>query len=163
MRPSITINIEPMLQDFLYHEFGACADDGIEISACNEIGRYIQSMITVADRPPKQEIKDNPMTIYLPVRSWNHFIFRENFIYVPEWKQEMIRSYVKASFRLKLREFFLTGYEKGFSQDQLIKSFLSAYNIKRNAISYDAVKKCDYRNRSKIIEEVKNEVQLSLF
>ena len=38
-----------------------------------------------------------------------------------------------------------------------------AYNIKNNAINYDAVKKYDYRNRKKMIKEVNKEIQLSLF
>lgn len=38
-----------------------------------------------------------------------------------------------------------------------------AYNIKNNAINYDAVKKIDYRNRKRMIKEVNNDIQLSLF
>ena len=38
-----------------------------------------------------------------------------------------------------------------------------AYNIKNNAISYDAVKKFDYRNRRRMVKEVNRDIQLSLF
>jgi hypothetical protein len=164
MRPNVVIELPLHLHDFIYHEFGNNkSEEGVLISSSNDIGRYIQAMVTVADRPPKQPIKDNPITLLLPIQEWNHFILQENFIYIPEWKQRMINDYIEASFRLRIREYFVAGYEKGYQQDKIIKAFLMSYAIKNNAINYDAVKKYDYRNRQRIIKEVKNDIQLSLF
>ena len=164
MRPNVIIDLPLHLHDYMYHEFGSNkSEEGVLISSSNDIGRYIQAMVTVADRPPKQPIKDNPITLLLPIQEWNHFILQENFIYIPEWKQRMINDYIEASFRLRIREYFVAGYEKGYQQDKIIKAFLMSYAIKNNAINYDAVKKYDYRNRQRIIKEVKNDIQLSLF
>ena len=99
----------------------------------------------------------------MPVQECNHFIFQENFIYIPEWKQRMLREYIEASYRIRIREYFIAGYEKGYKQDRIIRAFLYAYNIKNNAINYDAVKKYDYRNRQRILKEVDSDIQLSLF
>lgn len=160
MRPTVTIELQPYLHDFLYHEFGCPrSDEAVVIKASNDMGRFIQSMITVNDRPPKQAIKENPITLALPVQEWNHFLFRDNFIYIPEWKQRMIQNYVEASFRLRIREYFMAGYAKGYKQDRIIRAFLMAYNIKNNVTNYDQVKKYDYRNRQKAIKEVKRDIQ----
>lgn len=164
MKPTVTIELQPYLHDYLYHEFGCPrSDEAVTITSSNDIGRFIQSMVTMSDRPPKQSIKDNPITLAIPIQEYNHFLFRDNFIYVPEWKQRMIQDYIEASFRLRIREYFLTGYEKGYKQDRIIRAFLMAYNIKQNVTNYDQVKKYDYRNRQRIIREIDKDIQLSLF
>ena len=164
MKPQVTIDLQPYLQDYLYHEFAASdRQEGIQVASTNDIGLFIQSMITLSDRPPHQELKEHPITLLLPVNEWNHRIFRENFLYIPEWKQRMLQDYIEASFRLRVREYFVAGYEKGYKQDKIIKAFLLAYNIKHNAINYDAIKKYDYRTRQRVIKEVNRDIQLSLF
>lgn len=164
MKPNVKIELQPYLHDYLYHDFGCSRqDDGVQISSGNDMGKFIQAMVTISDRPPKQPIKDNPITLYLPIQEWNHFVLQENFIYIPEWKQRMLQEYIEASFRLRIREYFVAGYEKGYKQDKIIRAFLLAYNIKNNALNYDAVKKYDYRNRQRMIKEVNKDIQLSLF
>lgn len=158
--PVITIDLAPHLQDFLYHEFSqSTRDKPLMIDTKNDIGRFIQSMVTVTDMPRKQELKDSPIEISLPIREWNHALFRQNFIYVPEWKQKQIRLFVESLFRLRLREFFMIGYSKGFKQDLIIRSFLEYYNIKHNALNYDTVKKYDYRTRRKMRQKIAEEIE----
>ena len=164
MNPIVTIDLQPYLHDYLYHEFDCRKEDGaVIIKTNNDIGKLIQAMVTMTDRPHKQAIKENPITLLLPIQEWNHFLFRDNFLYIPDWKQRMIQDYIDASFRLRIREYFMAGYEKGYKQDRIIKAFLMAYNIKNNQLNYDQVKKFDYRNRKKIIREVDKNIQLSLF
>lgn len=165
MKPYVTIELQPYLHDFLYHEFGCTrgTDEYIQVTSANDLGKFIQAMVTVSDRPPQQSLKDYPIKLCLPIREWNHFILKENFIYIPEWKQQMLRDYIEASFRIRIREYFVSGYEKGYKQDRIIKAFLAAYNIKANALNYDAVKKYDYRNRRRIVKEVNHDIQLTLF
>lgn len=166
MKPNVTIELQPYLHDYLYHEFGCIhsnADEGVSITSSNDIGKFIQAMITVNDRPPKLPLKEHPITLYLPIQEWNHFILNENFIYVPEWKQRMLQEYIEASFRIRIREYFVAGYEKGYKQDKIIRAFLFAYNIKNNALNYDSVKKYDYRNRQRIIKEVNKDIQLAIW
>lgn len=162
-KPNVTIELAPHLHDYLYHEFGCSKENGIVVTTTKDIGKMIQAMVTIAAIPPRVPLKDNPITLYLPIQEWNHFILNENFIYIPDWKQRMLQDYIEASFRLRIREYFVAGYEKGFKQDKIVKAFLMAYNIKNNALNYDAVKKYDYRNRKRIIKEVDKEIQLSLF
>lgn len=162
-KPNVTIELAPHLHDYLYHEFGCKKEGGIIVTTTNDMGKMIQSMVTISAIPAKLPLKDNPITLYLPIQEWNHFILNENFIHIPDWKQRMLQDYIEASFRIRIREYFVAGYEKGFKQDKIIKAFLMAYNIKNNAINYDAVKKYDYRNRKKMIQEVNKEIQLSLF
>ncbi|KAA6349006.1 hypothetical protein EZS27_003606 [termite gut metagenome] len=161
--PSVVIELAPHLHDFLYHEF-ACSKkkyDGVMITVTNDIGKYIQSMIDISNTPKNQEIKENPIKLYLPTQEWNHYIFQKNFLFVPVWRQKMIQDYIEASFRIRIREYFQEGYSKGFKQERILQSFLLSYNIKNNAINYDAVKKYDYRYRQKIREEVGKEIQLA--
>lgn len=166
MKPFVTIELQPYLHDFLYHEFETDKkEDGVFVTTKTEVGKFIQAMVTITDRPAKQEIKDNPIRLYLPIQEWNHAILEENFIYVPVWKQKMLQDFIEALFRTRMREFFVAGYQLGHNQDMIIKSFLAAYNIKHNTLNYDTIKKYDYRNRQRVIKEVKKEisVQLSLF
>ncbi|KAA6326469.1 hypothetical protein EZS27_024425 [termite gut metagenome] len=160
-KPNVIIELDAYLHDFLYHEFGCDKqNDGVIITVSNDIGMIIQSMIEFSNIPKQQEIKDNPIKLYLPVQEWNHFIYKRNFLYVPVWKQRMIQDYLKSLFRLRIKEYFTEGYAKGFKQEQILQAFLVAYNIKNNALNYDTIKKYDYRNRKKIKEEVNREIQL---
>lgn len=164
MNPKVVIELAPHLHDYLYHEFGTPrGEEGVLVKGANDLGKLIQSMVTVSDRPPKQDLKEHPITLLLPIQEWNHFIFRENFIYIPEWKQQMLQNYIEASYRIRVREYFVAGYEKGYKQDRIIRAFLFAYNIKNNAVNYDAVKKYDYRNRQRMVREVDRDIQMSLF
>ena len=74
-----------------------------------------------------------------------------------------MRDYIEASCRLRIREYFVAGYEKGYQQDRIIRAFLYAYNIREYAMNYEAVKKYDYRNRKRMTKEVDRDIQLSLF
>ena len=160
----VTMKLEPHLQVFFFHELKQNRRSGeLMADGTNDIGRMIQAMITVSDRPRKQEIGDNPLRITLPVQEWNHAIFSENFIYIPEWKQKQLRLFIESEFRLRIKEFFFIGYAKGYRQDKIIQSFLHSYNIKRNALNYDTIKKYDYRNRRRITAEISRELQLDLF
>lgn len=163
-KPSVIIDLEPYLQDYLYHEFGQPRNhDGVVVSGTHDIGRMIQALVTVTDKPRKQELGEHPITLYLPIQSWNHALFEENFIYIPEWKQKQLKMYIESCFRIKVREYFLIGHQKGYRQDQIIRAFLEAYNIKFNALSYDQLKQYDYRNRRKIIREISEDIRRSTF
>ena len=162
-KPLIFIEIEPHLADFLRHEFMQCKkSDALVVDGTNEIGMLIQAFVTVSDRPRKQEITENSIALELPTQSWNHAIFEENFVYIPRWKQKQLNLFIEATFRLRIKEFFQVGYEKGFKQDMIVRAFLENYNIKNNALNYDTIKKYDYRNRRKIVKQVSEEIQLSL-
>ncbi len=163
-KPSVTIDLAPHLHDFIYNEFNTDRKmDGVLVNTVSDIGKMIEAMITISDRPPRVALKDSPIKLYLPIQNWNHRILAENFIFIPDWKQKQLQEYIEASYRIRIREYFVAGYEKGYKQDKIIRAFLFAYNIKNNDVNYDAIKKFDYRNRKKIIKQVDQDIQLSLF
>ena len=162
-RPFVTIDLEPALQDFLFHEFGQTKNkDGVVISCTHDIGKMIQSMVTITDKPRKQELGDHPINIYVPIQSWNHSIFRENFIYIPEWKQVQLRMYIEAYFKMKVQAYFQAGHEKGYRQDHIIEGFLAAYNIKNCVFTFAQLKQMDYRYRRRIIKEVSEDIKSAI-
>lgn len=159
-RPKVTIELKPILQDFLYHEFRSDKNSGeIIIDGDNPIGQFIQSMVSVSDRPRKQPAKEHMMTLILPVQSWNHALLRENFLFIPVWRQEQIQLYVEAQFRLRIKEYFFVGYSKKYPQDKIVSAFLEHYNIKFNQCNYETIKKYDYRNRRRIYRQIDQEIQ----
>jgi hypothetical protein len=167
MKPQVTVSLKPYLQDFLYHEFGAdpkeCTD-GLMVSGMTEVGKYISSLVTVSTHRPRSEGKAaDRLTLLLPVLEWNHYILNEHWVCIPTWKQHQLQDYLEQMFRIRLREYFLVGYEKGFRQEQITQAFLMAYNIKNRALSYDMVKKYDYRNRKRTTQEVNRVIQESLW
>ena len=162
-KPSVIIDLAPHLHDFLYHEFKCKKEGSVTINSTNDIGKYIQSMISISALPVKPVITDNSIVIILPIQEWNHYILSHNFLQVVKWKENMIHSFLEAAWRTRVREYFITGYEKGYNQDHIINAFLMAYNIKKNKFTYDQIKKIDYRNRRKMNKEVADDIQLSLF
>lgn len=44
----------------------------------------------------------------------------------------------------------------------IIEGILKAFNIKKNAVSFDRIKKKDYRNRENVINQVVREIQNSV-
>lgn len=162
-RPHITIELEPLLQDFLYKEFESEAKGVVVLNTRSEIGKFINSMITVSPTPPRVPCGEHNITLLLPIQEWNHFVLSGNFITVVSWKETMIRDYLTSLYRLRIREFFVVGYEKGISQDKLIKAFLELYASKCNAANYDSIKKIDFRNRKKVNKDIAKGIQLTIF
>lgn len=162
-RVTVTINIKPHLQDFLRHEFPTHMDGTIIINRREAIGLYIYSMWTILDRPIKKKECTNPCSLSVSIRRDNYYILKGNFIDIPVWREKLINDYLEAEFRLRVRDFFTIGYEKGFRQKDIIDGFLQAYNIKSNAINYDMIKQLDFRNRRDFKNNVVKEIQLTLF
>lgn len=160
-KPLIDIDLPQLCIDFLYHEFEE-QDGGIMLKTSNDIGKYINSMLTVSATSPAVPMTEYHIIIYLPVNAWNHHIFSGNYITIIPWKRKMLEQFIMAEFKLRTRAYFLTGYEKGYSQDNIIKGFLKSYSIKNNTVNYDSIKKMDYRNRERITEEVNNDIQSQL-
>lgn len=161
-KPQITIELSPHLHDLLYHDFPHENREYVTLNMSSDIGKYITSMIETTHRIPKDVEMKNPITLILPVKEWSHYIFRNRFIYIPKWKEIMIQDFLEATWRLRVREYFTIGYDKGFSQDKIINAFLMSYNIKKNKVTYDQIKKIDYRNRTKLSKQIDKEIQLSL-
>jgi hypothetical protein len=163
INPTVTIALKPLLQAYLAHEFHATNDwrgEGIRVDGNSELGQYILSLVCIADRPPKIEAGAYALRLLLPISEWNHHLFRENFLYVPLWKQRLLQLHTEASFRMHLREYFVVGYEKGYRQNKIIEAFLAEYNAKTDLLNFETVKKYDYRRRQRTLADIKNDINL---
>lgn len=166
-KPIIKINLKPHLYDFLLHEFNRdekgkyVTTDHVLLTRRNDIGLFIDSMWSVSDVPVKQEF-ENPCSILLPTAQENHYVIQFNFLYFSKWKELQVNEYLEAIWRRRIRDFFSVGYQKGYKQNDIINGILMAFNIKKNAISFDMIKKLDYRNRQNFIKTVANEIESAI-
>ena len=161
-RPYITINLRPILQDFMLHEFNTSEDGAILLHERHDIGRFINTMWSISDYPPKRKEYRYPVEMVIPVQPNSSHILKYNFIHVTTWKHIQIINYIDAEFKRRARDFFSIGYEKKFKQTDIINAFLQAYNIKNNALNFDQVKKLDYRNRYRFREGIAKAIQESI-
>jgi len=159
--PIIVIDIKPDLHDFLLHEFGEDASGAIKLNKRSDIGKFIDAMWVVSDLPVKRKFDryNNPVKIILPICQETAYIVRNNFVHIPIYREAQINDYLESQFNLVIREYFVTGYEKGFKKSMIIEGILKAFNIKKNAVSFDRIKKKDYRNRENVINQVVREIQ----
>jgi len=162
--PVIIIDLKPELHDFLIHEFGEDETGAIKLHKRNDIGKYIDSMWLISDLPVKRKFEkyNNPVKIILPICADSAYIVRSNFLYFPLYREQQINDYLEAMFNLIIREYFVTGFEKQFKKNMIIEGILKAFNIKKNAITYDRIKKKDYRNRENVLNSVVREIQSSV-
>lgn len=152
----ITLSLPPHLADFCRYEFQTNEID-ILISTKHDIGKQIVSQICVSDLPVKQVKYETPVTFLIPETP---FVNYENrFICLSKWGEYKIREFIRAEFNFRARLFFEIGYQKNYQQKQIIDGFLLGYNIRNNSLSFEAVKKNDYRKRTKNIENVFRDIQ----
>ncbi len=158
-KPVLCFYLPDKLKIFLEYIFGTDSEGIIILTADHPIGKMINSMWSVSDLPLKDQQLNNTVKVYLPVTSSNHHISKYNFIFVTKWKQEQIQMFIEAQYDLYLREMFTTGRECGFSKEKIIEAVLIDLNQRKNFFTYDQLKKFDYRNRRKIIENVQRMIK----
>lgn len=139
---------------FFEHIFEVDENDVVIMNNSHPIAKMINSMWSTSDIPTKKQ--DYNVKVYLPITSNNHHRVKYNFIYVPKWKEEQIQLFVESYHKLYLREMFIAGRECGFSTDKIIDAILIDLNKRKTLFTYDQLKKFDYRNRRKAIENVKS-------
>lgn len=156
MKPTVTISLKPYLQDYLYKIFPQY-QDSIAITRRHSIGKIIYSVVCASDLPQKRPFIETPISIILPDTKKTDL--KDKFLYVSGWGEERIQEYIQADFDLVVKIFFEKGYSKGYSQKRIIEAFMAGFNIKNNALSYEAIKKNDYRRRKKSNKLLFNELQ----
>ena len=158
----IEVSLDPFLQDFLYHEFKTDLKTGaIIITRDSTIGKYMASMIECCDRPYKREV-EYKCKILLPISANTHYRFRNSYIYIPAWKEEMIHDFLKAEWTKRVTDIFAIGRDRGFKQKHIIEAIIKEYGMKNNSITYDRIKKMDYRSRESFIKKVVREIQCAV-
>lgn len=157
------IDLRPHLEDFLRHDMGCNADTPIFLSRTSDMGKFIYSHVTTCDSFPPERKCANPVKICIPVTSSNKYILNYRFLCVSRWGEEKINDYLEAEFRHRMRFIFEVGYQRKYTQKQIIEAILQHYNIKCNAVNFDAVKKADYRHNRKIRAIIYKELQSAVF
>ncbi len=145
-KPKVVISLPPILQSFCRFMFQTSGQN-IIISRSTFLGKLIYSTILTSDIPIKRPFEPNETTFILPVTSEGHYILKYRFIYLPGWAQEKLVDNIEYEFKKWVREMFELGYQKKFTQKEIIEAILMCLNVRDNKVNYDTIKKIDYRHR----------------
>lgn len=157
---TLVLNLSAHLSDYCRHELGYDPQGRIILKRGHDIGKHIYSHVSVSDLPVKANIMTDAVTFIIPITAANRYALVSRFLYVSRWGEEKIKDYIETEFNQRMRLLFESGYRKKYTQKEIIEAILDAYNIKNTSISYEAIKKSDYRNKKKIrrivFEDIKN-------
>lgn len=145
----LTLNLPAHLSDYCRHELGCDNEGRIVLKRGHDIGKHIYSHVSVSDLPVRSNGMENPVEFIIPVTAANRYALVSRFLYVSRWGEEKIKDYVETEFNQRMRLLFESGYRKKYTQKEIIEAILDAYNIKNTAVSYEAIKKSDYRYKRK--------------
>lgn len=156
-KPVITISLKKHLADFCLHEFIEY-NGHIVINRKHDIGKRITSVLSASNFPVKKPVLENAVTFILPISGKSDL--RNKFLFVDRWGQQQISDFIETAFHQRCREMFIEGRIKGLQQKIIIESILEHYNIKHTAISYEAVKKNDYRTHRRLRKKIGEELHI---
>lgn len=151
IKPTVTIDLPPVLEAYCRWVFQTPSDQkNITLTRTNCVGKHIFSKI-ISSRVPikKNPERKNPVTFILPTTDNAYLALKSHFVYVDDFATMQIVDFVDANFDFWVKRRFETGYEHGWSQDEIINAILRGLNVRSNTVNYDAIKKNDYRNRRK--------------
>lgn len=160
-KPFVYLRISKLLQDVLKHDCEKYSD-GWMIKTTTEIGNIIMALISPSLRPTQCTFVDESIKLYLPVNEWNHYTLTNYFITIKPEHQRMIGKYIDSMFRLRVGQWFLEGRNRGFRQKDIIKGIISEYGLWDSNDNFEMIKKMDYRQRKKIIKEVRQTINEGL-
>lgn len=149
-RPSIILELELHLADYCRFIFETSEDGAIILKRNHDFGKHIPSFVRISEVPVKRPLLVQPVTFILPITKNNHYALNHNFYYVTRWGEERIQDYIETEFKRIVRNMFEEGYSMNFTQKEIIESIVKGFNIQNNALSFEAIKKIDYRRRERI-------------
>ena len=158
----IKISLPAYLQDYLIALFSY--DKKSKTIVINESiseGKYICSMWEPAERDYTREYKE-PCIIAIPENAYNKYKLESSYIHIPVWKEKMIENHIRSSFELKMREMFAIGRHYGISQKTICEAIISEYNTLNNTLTFDKVKKFDYRRRKRYSKNILDILQAAV-
>jgi len=107
--------------------------------------------------PVKRPFSDDLVSFILPnVTATN---LENKFLYVSRWGEQQINDYLQALFDIEVKYFFLVGYELKFTQKEIADGFVEGYNMKKNAVTFDMIKKNDQRKKKFFRKNVSELIQ----
>jgi len=158
MNAILSITLSPVLQSYVRQEFKT-PSGAVKLSLSHPIGAQVYSLVRYCDFPQKRQKNTEKELIDFLLPSTNLSSFSNHFVTVTAEGERKIQLFIQSEFQLSVRYYFVTGYEKGFSQKNIINAFIERYELPDNAISYEAIKKADYRNRTRIIKDIMQEIE----
>lgn len=147
-KPQITVDLPPVLEGYLRWLFRTPPKQKeIIIHRRFREGMAIYSKIYPVEFPPKRPIMDNPVTVILPVTANNKHQIRYRFFTISQMGHEQMIDDLEVLFDKWLYKKFRDGYLRGWTQLQIVDAILRGFNVRKNAVNFDAIKKHDFRNR----------------
>lgn len=147
-KPKIKICLNPVLEAYCRYVFETpTSQSEIILNRRRDIGLFIPSHIIISELPVHRPFHPNQVTFILPVTKANYYALKYRFFHVSTWAEEKIQNFIEAEFRQWVRFKFETGYENGFSQEEIVDAILRGLNVRNSAVNFDMIKKIDYRNR----------------
>jgi len=162
-KPTITISLKPHLADFCRYLFNETKEGAIILTRHHDFGKQISSVVQPCELPVRRPLRPNPITFVLPVTRNNHYALSNSFCMVSKWGEEKIQDYIETEFKRKVRDLFEAGYSKNYLQKEIVESILQGFNIKNNALNFEAIKKSDTRKREKRKSLIFLELQTAMF
>lgn len=159
-KPIISLSLKPHLEDFCRFLFTPYKDYLI-LSRTKPAGKFIYSKVEISLYPHKESpFKSNNVSFILPT-SRDYVDLTSKFLYISKWSEQQINDYLQALFDLEAKAFFLVGYDFKFSQKEIVDGFLEGFNLRKNAITKDAIIKNDQRKKRNFRKNVFHLIQNS--
>lgn len=158
-RQIVQLPLKPHYADFLRHEFSTPIAEIIPISSTKDIGIRIIALVDAVETPKYPSPVNKHVMVKLLLPTEHNAKLHQKFLYIPRWNQERIQKFIKTEFDLRVKHYFEYGYKLGMEAKDIIEAFLYHYNIQQNSLSYEAVKKSDYRNRKRYAQMIRSELQ----
>lgn len=153
-KPKIIISLDPLFEAYCRFIFNTPQKQKeIVVNRKKDIGKLINSNVSSSDLPVKRPFIVNPVVFILPVNPVNRHSVSSHFLKVSSWGEQKIQDGIEYEYRKWVERRFEIGYEKKWSQKEIIDAVIRGLNVRNNAANFDAVKKIDYRNRRKTEEK----------
>ena len=156
----LIVNLPAHLSDYCRHELGCDKQGRVILKRGHDIGKHIYSHVLVSDLPVRANSMANAVAFVIPVTAANRYALVSRFLYLSRWGEEKIKDYIETEFNQRMRLLFEAGYRKKYTQKEIIEAILDAYNIKNTAVSYEAVKKSDYRYKKKTRKIIFDDIKI---
>lgn len=147
-KPQVTINLDPLLEAFCRKIFNTPQHQNeIVINRGRREGQAIYSKVYPIEFPERKSVCDNPVTFILPLTKNNKSVLQYRFYHVSKMGEEQINDDLTTLLHIWLFKFFQIGYRRKYTQDEIVNAILRGFNLRKNVVNFDSIKKFDYRQR----------------
>ncbi len=156
-KPKIILNLHPVFEAFLRLRFRTPRwQSEIVVSRSLREGKAIYAKIKPVEFPPVRPFMENPVTIILPLTKFNQSTLNFKFFALTKMAEEQLNDDLDVLLDKFLFKVFQKGYRQGFTQKQIVEGIMHEFNLRKNSVNFDTIKKYDYRARKKSDTEIAN-------